>query len=377
MLRPIEDSVLLQQVKEKTNWNASNLLQARKRIKKYLMDICDYKCFFCRTKLEVSEMTIEHIVCKNDYEIFAYKPENLILCCSKCNSLKNDINVFSNTVNEVKIKKWDDYPLESSEYKIIHPYIDEYEDCILKERIKYIAKNSKGVETILAYKLYRISLAEKNSREANKNEEIEKLSAIEREIEEFIDGLLNNERRVEPNEISSKFKYLKLIRDQILTIKNSSINPVFNEISDYLMCKLGDNKNEKLSNVAIQTLDEMESEISDRLVKIFLEDFNMEEMNELEIDGVLNILNVYSELFNTPQKRRDIAIILSYDINKAYEFFCNKEFINSGNIYINRSIKLLELLTIIKDVDHTTVEGIEELTKKILAFKNSKLVVCI
>jgi len=85
-------------------------LYQTKDIKKELQNIYYNKCAYCEKNISDDPQNIEHYRPKNIYYWLAYSWDNLLLCCSKCNSSKKD--KFDTKKPKVKYN--------NEEYKNIH-----------------------------------------------------------------------------------------------------------------------------------------------------------------------------------------------------------------------------------------------------------------
>ncbi|MEH7086463.1 hypothetical protein V7139_27610 [Neobacillus drentensis] len=98
-----------------------------------------------------------------------WKPENLILCCSDCNTSKGTTDVLTATQRSLLTTRPYTYPFASEHYTIVHPYIDRYEDYITREKhifYKAVDNKDKGLKTIIICNLYRLNLIEDNIKKA-------------------------------------------------------------------------------------------------------------------------------------------------------------------------------------------------------------------
>lgn len=146
------------------DWGKSIYANIKANIKDHLAKINDQRCFYCKCELSggCSISHIEHIVDKNRHPQFMFDSQNLTLACPICNSSKSTTNVLK------KLDCPNIYPTDKEDYKIIHAYLDKYEEHI--EMIKDIffrAKNGsiKGSNTIEICNLTRHRLAEEKVKE--------------------------------------------------------------------------------------------------------------------------------------------------------------------------------------------------------------------
>ena len=148
--KPYDKEPFINEIYNKKNWDDKDLKYHRMDIADYLYYINEGKCFYCKCEINKnsSKEQIEHIIDKGEYEQFTYQPKNLTLACENCNTTKSTNSVLNRYINSDC--SYDDYPLNSNDYKIIHAYIDTYEEYI-KPGIIYeaIDNKKKGENTIL------------------------------------------------------------------------------------------------------------------------------------------------------------------------------------------------------------------------------------
>ncbi len=126
--------------------NDTRLADLKKHIKDHYILAQDYKCPYCQQRLEVNHngaWDAEHIIPKSSHAKFMFTEKNLCVACKDCNQAKGDTNTLKNPhrIN---------FPENSSDYLIIHPHFDSYEENIkiIKEASFYLPKNEKGRRTI-------------------------------------------------------------------------------------------------------------------------------------------------------------------------------------------------------------------------------------
>ena len=355
MLVPYDLSTFINIVKEKENWYDSSLGEIRKDITEYLKDACKHKCFFCRSEIDDANVTVEHIVGKNDYKVFTFKPENLILCCKECNALKNDDNVFTQSVNKNSLNSWDDYPFESKYYTIIHPYLDNYDECIKKTEIFYkgIDANGKGKTTIKLYKLYRLTLAERNMLKWRKEEESKKLDEESKKIETLIynalsPGANNEELR---KDIRKLMKELKDISAKKQGLLETPINIKFKPFDEFVVRKFGDSKTESL-NIDIQnSINNLDESIIKNFEKVdlkYLKGENIEECSPEELNDACVILEIMEHNLHFKKWRNDLQVICKNDFDEIGKYYKKDVFIKSENKMILTTLKYLIILSMLK-----------------------------
>lgn len=106
------------------------------------------RCCYCSTELQPSARVYdaEHILDKSGFPEFMFHPENIAVACVICNTHKSAKSVlFNDNVRPATI------PVESGDYKILHPHFDEWDHHLRFDeigRITPVPGSSKGAETI-------------------------------------------------------------------------------------------------------------------------------------------------------------------------------------------------------------------------------------
>ncbi|WBF57657.1 HNH endonuclease [Lysinibacillus sp. JK80] len=189
------------------NWSSSDSSYIKRKLRYHLREQFQEKCFYCGVELQTgnAKAEIDHIVPKGDYRSFTFRPENLVWSCRECNTTKGTNDTLIEGLRGVTYS-YNDYPLNSHDYEIVHAYFDNYEDHIeLEDNLFITAKagSSKGVQTILMCGLYRLQLTQDKVKAIMKEKEIErkaytKVTGIfenksneeyESEIRKIIDGV--------------------------------------------------------------------------------------------------------------------------------------------------------------------------------------------
>lgn len=129
-------------------------------LRDYMFEQQNHRCAYCRMQLSTacSYLHREHIVHKDKHPKWIFEPKNLCVACEVCNTNKHEEEVLSNPdVN--------DYPSDSNDFLIVHPFIDKYSEHIsLKDGIVYVGISDKGQFTINTCKLNRPELANERAR---------------------------------------------------------------------------------------------------------------------------------------------------------------------------------------------------------------------
>ena len=75
------------------------LVSVKKEIKDHYLHVQDYRCAYCRQRMEVKHNGMwdtEHIINKDEYPAFMFEPRNLCVCCKDCNTIKGRKGVLKN-----------------------------------------------------------------------------------------------------------------------------------------------------------------------------------------------------------------------------------------------------------------------------------------
>ncbi|MGF1704136.1 HNH endonuclease [Photobacterium makurazakiensis] len=162
MIQPVQfDEEQLAKIKEKISdkafsgesWSDDDIENIKKTIKTHYLDIQKTTCPYCRQKIKSRHgryWDIEHVIPRSTVANFMFEPLNLCMSCVDCNGAKSNKKVTNSTA---KIR----YPKKSSDYLIIHPHFDDYDEniIIIKEGFYYVAKKKKGAKTIEVCSLNR------------------------------------------------------------------------------------------------------------------------------------------------------------------------------------------------------------------------------
>ncbi|WP_140919035.1 HNH endonuclease [Limnobaculum xujianqingii] len=130
----------------RASWSDEDIDFIRKEIKIFYLKEQKNKCVYCKqiTKSHNGrQWDVEHIISRESVHEFMFEPKNLCVACPDCNQRKG-----INKVTYSKAKKR--LPLNSSDYYIVHPHFDNYEqhiDAIYPGEF-YMAKTEKGEKTI-------------------------------------------------------------------------------------------------------------------------------------------------------------------------------------------------------------------------------------
>lgn len=147
-------------IKEDWTSKRKGIKSFKENIRKHMFYQQGCKCAYCKMEmlLGCSNLQKDHIVPKIPHLEWMFLPENLCVTCDKCNNNKSDIETL---VDESVVE----YPFESSAFKIIHPFFDNYSEHIeIVDDLVYKAKTEKGKFTINTCKLFRLDLVTDRAR---------------------------------------------------------------------------------------------------------------------------------------------------------------------------------------------------------------------
>jgi hypothetical protein len=148
-------------------WYSAHLSELKAKIKAYYRVSQGEQCCYCRknTNGEFNMvLDIEHILPQSIFSQFMFEINNLSVSCKRCNMMikKNDISFIAEGANIVEI------PFLSSNYKFIHPNLDQYFDHISYEvsirnnetMIKYsvVMESEKGSYTYDYFKFHELEV---------------------------------------------------------------------------------------------------------------------------------------------------------------------------------------------------------------------------
>lgn len=128
------------------SWTDEDLQTIKDKIKSHYHAIQNTICPYCKRKLNTKngrDWDIEHIIPRSIAPRFMFVPENLCMSCVDCNKEKSNKVV---TTSNAKSR----YPLKSTQFLIIHPHYDIYEEFLvaIEPGVFYFPKHQKGRNTI-------------------------------------------------------------------------------------------------------------------------------------------------------------------------------------------------------------------------------------
>jgi len=139
-------SKLTEQSFNHNSWADDDFLPIKESIKKHYHKIQNGVCPYCKLQLNSfhgRNWDIEHIIPRSHGPNFMFEPLNLCMSCVGCNSEKSNKVV---TDSKAKVT----YPIKPSQYRIIHPHFDNYEEhlLVIEAGLFYYPLKPKGRKTV-------------------------------------------------------------------------------------------------------------------------------------------------------------------------------------------------------------------------------------
>jgi len=109
-----------------TYWAADTVAPVRKAVKDHYIAEQQQLCCYCHQHIATNNNAVwdgEHVISRETKPVFMFEPCNLAVSCKDCNIAKAVTNVLKNK-NRVT------FPLKSTDYIIVHPHFDDYDDHI-------------------------------------------------------------------------------------------------------------------------------------------------------------------------------------------------------------------------------------------------------
>ena len=150
-----ESTIIANNFNTHTDWSKAVFDSIKVNIINHLRTQQSNTCCYCKYPLgfDIKQVDIEHIVPKSEYEKFTFETRNLALSCPACNTKKSIKPVLKNSVVN--------YPTNGTHIIIIHAHYDDYSSHIeIINNCVFVAKSTKGSETITFCELFRLSTVE-------------------------------------------------------------------------------------------------------------------------------------------------------------------------------------------------------------------------
>ncbi|MCA1197855.1 hypothetical protein K9B35_07740 [Sphingomonas sp. R647] len=131
--------------KKASYWSDDVTKATRDAIKDFYILEQDYRCCYCRRKVlskNKGDWQGDHVIARDTHAQFMFEPKNLAICCRGCNGEKSNKNVLRNAKRKT-------FPVNSDDYLIVHPHMDDYDDHIRWfGQVCAPRKSNKGAKTI-------------------------------------------------------------------------------------------------------------------------------------------------------------------------------------------------------------------------------------
>lgn len=135
-------------------WSDDQTKMVRDSIKDHYITEQDHRCCYCRQQVlskNKGDWQGDHVIARDSHAQFMFEPTNLAICCRGCNSAKSNKNVLKNAKRKT-------FPFKSTDYLIVHPHFDEYDNHIRWFGRVCAPRNSiKGAKTIEICGLMRLA----------------------------------------------------------------------------------------------------------------------------------------------------------------------------------------------------------------------------
>lgn len=137
-------------------WSSDAVVPVRKVIKDHYISEQRQLCCYCQRHIPTNNNAMwdgEHVISREAKPAFMFEPRNLAVSCKDCNIAKGVKNVLR---NKGRVR----FPTNSTDYLIVHPHFDDYDDHIhWLGVIVYAAPSDsrKGSDTIEMCDLTRYS----------------------------------------------------------------------------------------------------------------------------------------------------------------------------------------------------------------------------
>jgi len=96
----------------------------RSQVKKFFRDAQNGHCCYCSVEIDKNARLydLEHVINSSKREDLMFELENLASSCPQCNVAKLDTQITTK-----KTRRGSRLPLESSQYLLVHPHLDEWD----------------------------------------------------------------------------------------------------------------------------------------------------------------------------------------------------------------------------------------------------------
>ncbi|NQU31889.1 MAG: HNH endonuclease [Bacteroidetes bacterium] len=154
-----ESTIIANNFNTHTDWSKPVFHSIKVNIIAHLRVQQNNSCCYCKYQLgfDIKQVDIEHIIPKSEYENFTFETRNLALSCPACNTKKSAKPVLRSVIVN--------YPKNGTNIIIIHAHYDDYSNHIdIINNCVFVAKSTKGSETITFCELFRLSTVEQKAK---------------------------------------------------------------------------------------------------------------------------------------------------------------------------------------------------------------------
>ncbi|MDP2009886.1 MAG: HNH endonuclease signature motif containing protein [Phenylobacterium sp.] len=134
-------------------WDDEEITPIRQSMKRHYIEIQERICAYCKKTYDVGHLaawSLDHIIPRETFPEFTFRPENLAATCLDCNTYKSNRPVLVGTRRPVNP------PRTSAKYMIVHPWVDNYRNHIVRRgEYFYDSRSPKGDYTIYICRLSR------------------------------------------------------------------------------------------------------------------------------------------------------------------------------------------------------------------------------
>lgn len=179
--------------KKSSYWSEDETKVVRHAIKDHYITEQDFRCCYCRCRVlsrNKADWQGDHVIARDTHAQFMFEPRNLAISCRGCNGAKSNKNVLKNPKRKT-------FPVKASDYLIVHPHFDDYD-----EHIRWFGqvcaprKSTKGANTIVVCGLMRFA-AEYAGLDTDVND---------RRFDELVGKLITTNTKLDGNAVLASLK---------------------------------------------------------------------------------------------------------------------------------------------------------------------------
>src|SRR6218665_1454134 len=151
-------------IKASSDWNEKKFDSIKRLVRFVHYKSQKRRCAYCRRLLNPLGINehIDHIVARDVYNKWMFKPRNLVLSCYQCNTQKTNANTLTTAFVPKRL------PIKKVNYKFFNPYIHNWHEHFeIEDNLFIRAKTIQAEQTISTYKLFDFKYSIVYSQEAN------------------------------------------------------------------------------------------------------------------------------------------------------------------------------------------------------------------